>query len=169
VNEGKRVVVAILPVLSKTTATIEPADGALDDPALRLNDEAFGVVATFDDLDRQGGHDAADGVVEDGSRIGAVGEQLAQEWERPEQGGQLHHPAVAILHVGSRDERVEQQTELIDQNVTFLALDQLAGINAMRIDRWPPFSALFTLWLSTMQAVGLASRPACSRHFTYRA
>jgi hypothetical protein len=24
-----------------------------------------------------------------------------------------------------------------------------------------------TLWLSMMAAVGLASRPACSRHFTY--
>jgi hypothetical protein len=27
------------------------------------------------------------------------------------------------------------------------------------------FSALFTLWLSTIQPVGLASRWACSRHF----
>ena len=26
------------------------------------------------------------------------------------------------------------------------------------------FSALFTLWLSTMQAVGLASASSCSRH-----
>ena len=36
-------------------------------------------------------------------------------------------------------------------------------------DKTVAFSALFTLWLSTMQAVGLASRAACSRHFTYRA
>jgi hypothetical protein len=50
--------------------------------------------------------------------------------------------------------------------VAFLTLDQLAGVEAMRIDRRPPFSALFTLWLSMMQAVGLASRAACSRHFT---
>jgi len=28
------------------------------------------------------------------------------------------------------------------------------------------FFALFTLWLSMIQAVGLASRVACSRHFT---
>ena len=49
--------VAILPVLGETTAAIEPADGAFDDPALRFNDEAFGVVATFDDLDRQDRHD----------------------------------------------------------------------------------------------------------------
>ena len=73
-EEGKRVVVAILPVFGKATAAIEPADGTLDEPALRFNDEAFGVVATFDDLDRQEGHDAADGVVEDWPRIGAVGE-----------------------------------------------------------------------------------------------
>src|SRR5271165_5090153 len=31
------------------------------------------------------------------------------------------------------------------------------------------FSALFTLWLSMMAAVGLASRSACSRHFWYSA
>ena len=31
-------------------------------------------------------------------------------------------------------------------------------------DAGPPFSALFTLWLSMIQAVGLASRSASSRH-----
>jgi hypothetical protein len=31
------------------------------------------------------------------------------------------------------------------------------------------FSALLTLWLSMIIAVGLASRPACSRHCTYSA
>jgi len=33
-------------------------------------------------------------------------------------------------------------------------------------DKTVAFSALLTLWLSTMQALGLASRPAWSRHFT---
>jgi predicted site-specific integrase-resolvase len=32
------------------------------------------------------------------------------------------------------------------------------------IDADPPFSAAFTLWLSTIHAVGLASRSANSRH-----
>jgi hypothetical protein len=40
---------------------------------------------------------------------------------------------------------VQQQPEPVDQDVAFLPLDQLAGIKAMRIDRRPPFSALFTL------------------------
>jgi hypothetical protein len=38
-----------------------------------------------------------------------------------------------------------------------------AGIVPMRVNLVPPFLALFTLWLSMMQAVGLASRPDCSR------
>jgi hypothetical protein len=54
----------------------------------------------------------------------------------------------------------------IDENVPLLALDLFAGVKAVRIDRKPPFSALFTLWLSITAAVGLASRPICSRHFT---
>ena len=41
-----------------------------------------------------------------------------------------------------------------------------AIIIAMRINAGPPFSALFTLWLSIMAAVGLASRSAFSRQAT---
>jgi len=44
--------------------------------------------------------------------------------------------------------------------------DLFARIIAARIDAAPPFSALFTLWLSMTQAVGLASRSMSSRHFT---
>jgi hypothetical protein len=169
VEEGERVVVAIFPILGETATAAEPANGAFDNPALWLDDEAFGMVATFDDLDLQHGHDIGDTIQEDRPGIGAIGEQLAQERELSEQGGQQQQPAVAILHVGGGDQRVQQQPEFIDQNVAFLSLDQLAGIEAMRIDRGPPFSALFTLWLSMMQAVGLASRAARSRHFTYSA
>src|SRR5258706_9344657 len=55
-------------------------------------------------------------------------------------------------------------TQRIYQNMALLTLDLLARIIAMRIDAGPPFSALFTLWLSMMAAVGLASRSAFSRH-----
>ena len=41
--------------------------------------------------------------------------------------------------------RTSRQTERIDENMPLLALDQLACIEAMRIDAGPPFSALFTL------------------------
>ena len=57
----------------------------------------------------------------------------------------------------------------VDEDVTLLAFDLLACIIAIRVDAAPLFSALLTLWLSMTQAVGLASRPIASRHFTYNA
>jgi len=61
---------------------------------------------------------------------------------------------------------VHQQALRIDEDVPLLALDLLARVIARRIDAAPPFSTLFTLWLSMIAAVGLASRPASSRHLT---
>ena len=61
---------------------------------------------------------------------------------------------------------MDQQTQRIYQDVTLLALDLFARIIAMRINAGPPFSALLTLWLSMIAAVGLASRSAFSRHAT---
>ena len=61
---------------------------------------------------------------------------------------------------------VEQQAQRVYENMALLALDLLARIIAMRIDAGPPFSALFTLWLSITAAVGLASLETASRHFT---
>jgi hypothetical protein len=66
------------------------------------------------------------------------------------------------------NDRVQQQPYRIDQDMPLLSLDLLAGIVTIRVNAGPPFSALFTLWLSITQAVGLASRPICSRHAMYR-
>jgi hypothetical protein len=55
---------------------------------------------------------------------------------------------------------VQQEAERVDGDVALLALDFLAGIEARWINVEPPFSAPFTLWLSMMATVGLASRPA---------
>ncbi len=110
--------------------------------------------------------DASQGAVKDWPLIGAVGEQFPEKGKLAEQCRQQREAAVAILNVASGDDTVQQQTLRIDQNMPLLALDQLARIEAVRIDAAPPFSALFTLWLSMMQAVGLASRSAFSRHLT---
>jgi len=131
-------VVAVFPILGEAATSIEPADGALDDPALRLDDKALRVVATPDDLGHEVGHDICDAVGEDRPDIGAVREQLAQKGELSEQSGQQQHAAIAVLHVGGGNQGVQQQPEPVDQDVAFLALDQLAGVEAMRIDRRPP-------------------------------
>ena len=98
------------------------------------------------------------------SLISAVGEERLQKGKHPEQGRHNENAAIAILNVGRMNDGVEQQAYCVDKNVPLLALDLLARIVARRIDASPPFSALFTLWLSMMAAVGLASRCSRSRH-----
>ena len=110
--------------------------------------------------------DFGEGVRKNRPLIGAVGNQLLKEWKLTEQRGQQQNATIAILNVGGMDDGVQQQTKRIDQNMTLFALDQLAGIEPVRINAGPPFSALFTLWLPMTQAVGLASRSMASRHFT---
>ena len=61
---------------------------------------------------------------------------------------------------------MQQKTLRVYEDMTLLALDLLPRIIPMRINLPPPFSALFTLWLSMTAAVGLASLPTFSRHFT---
>ena len=54
----------------------------------------------------------------------------------------------------------------LEKDVALFAFGFLPRVIAARIDAAPPFSALFTLWLSMIAAVGLTARPAFSRHFT---
>src|SRR4051794_8848550 len=57
------------------------------------------------------------------------------------------------------DRGAQQQAQRVDQDVPLLALDLLARVVTARIDVRPPFSALLTLWLSMIAAVGLAPCP----------
>ena len=158
--------VAVFPILGESATATEPANGPLNNPAQGFNDEALGMIGTSDNFDHQVWHDVGDTMLEDRPRVSAAGEQLAEERELPEHSGQQQDAIVAVLNVGGGHQRVQHQAECIDQDMALFALDQLAGIKAMGIGPQPPFSALFTLWLSRMQTVGLASRSACSRHFT---
>ena len=54
------------------------------------------------------------------------------------------------------DDRVQQQALGIYKEMALLTLDLLASVEAGGIDPRPPFSVLFTLWLSMMAAVRLA-------------
>lgn len=165
-EESERGVVAVFPVLGESTAAVEPCDRVLDNPPLGFDGEAVGVISTFDDLHRQAAHRCGGAILEHRSGMGTVGKQFAQEGELTEQGGQQQDTAVAVLNIGASHERMQHQAQRVDQDVALLTFDQLAGIKAVWVDAGPPCSALFTLWLSITQALGLASRSACSRHLT---
>ena len=144
-DEGERVAVEVLPVLGQSAAAVEPGDGAFDHPTPGLDDEALHPIGSLDDLGLEIGQDAGQGAVKDRPLIGAVGEQFPEKGKQTEQGRQQRETAVAILNVGGGDDAVPQQALRIDQNMPLLALDQLAGIEAVAVDASPPFSALFTL------------------------
>jgi hypothetical protein len=158
--------IEVFPILGQATAAIEPGDGALDNPAFGQDEETLGLVGAFDDFDVEPAQRPGRGVLELRPLITAIGIELAQEREPAEQAAQQQRPAVTILNVGRMNDGMQQQTLRVYQDMALLALDLLARVIPVRIDRGPPFSALLTLWLSMIAAVGLASRPACSRHFS---
>ena len=114
-------------------------DGAFDHPTPGLDDEALHPIGSLDDLGLEI-QDAGQGAVKDRALIGAVGEQFPEKGKQTEQGRQQRETAVAILNVGGGDDAVQQQALRIDQNMPLLALDQLAGIEAVAVDASPPFS-----------------------------
>ena len=129
-------------------------------------DEALRLIGSLDDLDLDPRQGFADRSGEDRPLIGAVGEQFFEIGEPAKQRRKQQSAAVAILDIGGMNDGLHQQPLGVDEKMALLALDLFSGIEPVRIDRGPPFSALFTLWLSMMAAVGLASRSACARHFS---
>ena len=124
--------------------------------------ETFGLIRSLDDLDPPGG--IGHGPPQLLAAVGAIGEDRLQEGKQPAGPAiQDQQGAVTILDIGRMHDHVEDQTEGIDKQVAFLALDLLARVIARRVDARPPFSALFTLWLSITPALGEAARPSNSR------
>ena len=145
-------------------APVQPAYGAFDNPSLGQHDEAADIGSLHDlQIDAPAG--TLQAVLKDRPLIPAVCIELEQKREQAEQRAHQQHAAVTILDVSRMDDRVQQKPLRIYKDMPLLSLDLLAGVIARRIDLDPPFSALFTLWLSMMAAVGLASRPAKSRHW----
>src|SRR5665647_3638641 len=71
-QEDQAAEVEIFPVFGKPAATIEPRNGALDDPSTRQNDEAFGPIGTLDDFGFELRSDLGQRRMEDRPRIGAI-------------------------------------------------------------------------------------------------
>ena len=165
-QKGEGVVVAGLPVLGKASAAVEPCYGAFDNPALGQDHEAFDPIRSSDDFGFEIGQDFGQPVGKHWPLIGAVGEQFPETAKAVGQARQQRKSTIAVLHASRVDNGGQHQTQRVDDNMPLLSLDQLACVKTMRINADPPFSALFTLWLSMMAALGLGSRAACLRHST---
>ena len=103
------------------------------------------MIGSLDDFGCKARQDFGERATKNRPLIGAVGKQLFEEWKPAEQRRQQGDATIAILDAGGMNDGVQQQTQRVDENMPLLALDQFAGIEAVRIDAGPPFSALLTL------------------------
>ena len=157
--------VQAFPILGQAATPVEPGDRSLDDPALGQHNE-LADIGSLDDLHVDLTADTLQSFLELRPPVAAVGVELQQKGEQAKHRAHQQHAAVAILDVGGMHNGAQQQTFSVYQDMALLAFDPFACIVAGRVNRDPPFSALLTLWLSMIAAVGLASRSANSLHCT---
>jgi hypothetical protein len=163
-HEGGGDACVALEVAGQTAVVADPAQRALDDPALGQHDKAV-LVTTAHDLDLPSAC-AGRGSRHLGTLIAGIADDALDEWEQTPRLAQQGFSSVAVLHAGRMHHDVEQQPKRIGQDMALAADDLLARVVTGRIERRSPFCAPFAVWLSMIAVVGLASRPACSRTAT---
>ena len=89
-------------VLGETTVAVQPSEGSFDDPSARENDEALGCIGALDDFDSPFA-DPAQRLPELVSGIAAIGEDMAQPREAPDDFRSAQRRAVTVLNVGGPD------------------------------------------------------------------
>ena len=150
-------------VLAQTTIAAEPGKGSLDDPTFGQNLEAGDIVAALDDL--QDPVAQFSGPLDQFPGVSSIGPDQLQPGELSDHFGQHQLGPIAILDVGGVYDDGQEQAQGVYDNVPLAALDLLAGVVAA----CPPFSTVFTDWLSMIAAEGLGFRSAWTRTFWRRA
>ena len=104
----ERLSVEALPTLGQSSTPTEPRKCSLDDPPPRQDHEAFRRIGTLDDFRHEARKSFLLGLAKDGSLIAAIGEQLLQKREIPEQCARNEKAAVSVLDVGGMNDRMKQ-------------------------------------------------------------
>jgi len=147
-----------LVVFTEPPVATEPGEGAFDDPALCQHDEAS--------LALEFGHYAepeaelACGPVLELALVASVGpDSLESGIALPVELGKDLFGSITVLYVCGMNRESVDKPEGVDCNMALSATYLLAGIVASG----PPFSVVFTDWLSRMAALGEGSWPQASR------
>ena len=151
-------------IAGEPPAAADPGEGTLNDPSFGEHDEAVAVAATHDlQFPRAGAGDRGFHLL---PLIACVADDALDKRKAPPGLPEQCLCAVSVLDTGRVDGDGQQQAERIGQDVALAANHLLAGIVAGRVERSPPLTAPFAVWLSMTAVVGLASRPAFSRTST---
>jgi hypothetical protein len=126
-------------VSGQPAISADPGEGALDDPAVGLDDEAARAIGALDDLDAPAAG-AAGGLSDARSLVSGIGEDRRDEGKAPpHRFGQDERRAVAVLDARRMDHRGQQEALVIGEDVALDPLDLLARVEPDRIDRRPPY------------------------------
>lgn len=81
-EEGKGSAVEAFPIFGQPSATIEPSNGAFDNPSFWQRDKAFGFIRTLDDFYFHARQNRGKSGVKDWPLIGAIGKKFSQKRKR---------------------------------------------------------------------------------------
>ena len=116
----------VLVIFGQTATATEPSEGALHDPALGQNDKSLDVAA-LDDFERQvrGTADSLGGRL---SLVSTIGKHIRQIGVTPLCDAHHGRNHIAVLDVGGRDRKIDDEPLRVDGDVTLLAFDFLSCI-----------------------------------------
>jgi len=146
-----------LVVLAVASIATQPRKRPLHNPPPGQHLESDNIVAAFDDLQNPPAQFL--GPLDQLACIAAVGPDQLQSREQAFEFFQNQLGAVAILDVAGMYDNRNDQSERVDDNVPLSAVDFLPRV----VPVYPPFSVVFTDWLSMMAAEGVGCLPAATR------
>ena len=146
-----------LVVLAQPATTSQPRQRSLNHPPAWQHLEVMAVPRALDDLQdpaRHGHHP-----VHQLAAVASVSPDESQAWESSYQLVDDQPRPISVLDIGRMHHHRQQQSHRIYDDVSLSTVDLLTSIMATR----PPFSVVFTLWLSMIAALGVGSLPSASR------
>jgi len=120
-----------LEILCKTSASAEPGEGSFHYPASRQKFEPGGGVGALDDLYGPFA-DFGEASIEFGTGIAAVGEYVPQPRIQGFDGFEYVGRPVPILNTGMMNDRTDEMTDCIGDDLALASLDLLSGIEPAR-------------------------------------
>ena len=144
-------------VLAQPATTSQPRQCSLNHPPAWQHLKLMAGPGTLDDLQdpaRHGHHP-----VYQLAAVASVSPDESQAWESSYQFIDDQPRPISVLDIGRMHHHRQQQAHGIYDDVSLSTVDLLTSIIATR----PPFSVVFTLWLSMIAALGVGFLPSASR------
>ena len=144
-------------VLAQPATTSQPRQCSLNHPPAWQHLKLMAGPGTLDDLQdpaRHGHHP-----VHQLAAVASVSPDESQAWESSYQFIDDQPRPISVLDIGRMHHHRQQQAHGIYDDVSLSTVDLLTSIIATR----PPFSVVFTLWLSMIAALGVGFLPSASR------